>query len=448
MTIFKMAAILLVLFSGFGLISCSQEKEVIYQADTYNPQDIVLQQADRSILDLNDLANLDFSHTLLVNSGANDKNNRIETLDITAKCRSEASTSTYSQSIKKLQPSTIPILEILPPETLLDSSGRPVYCDFSMSSTNFLGSTNTQIVNSVKITNLDSFSNLSENHLFSSPSIVWSAVLKQDVGIDQPMLMTLSCSDFSWTQKDVMVGTPLESFLTPDFMSQLTFKSSSQKCRALFKTKDTTVVSRVFQMEIPIKNPIIKMAARGNGSNFDPQTVFVYTIENPNSFPVSINIDTYDRSIQFYAISQRSASGFRSQKQSLPLTWILNDELTLPSATPGGILHVLTPNATMTLKATYTFDGKCSYVGSSYSIIKTQWLGLNFDINNDVGFNLIQNQQDPLSVPANVISKTYPSPRGLRFWDVHFATFFPHKFTSIEQLISSTRWDEETKDCF
>ena len=126
------------------------------------------------------------------------------------------------------------------------------------------GSTDNYLINNARVSDMNSFSNLPAGHLFAQEAVEWSVARESGVGLSAPALMTLSCTDFAWTKENVSEGMSFSEFLPEEIIPSLKPKTETQKCRALYRQKNNTYLSPIFDLRMPAQNVAIEMSVVTN----------------------------------------------------------------------------------------------------------------------------------------------------------------------------------------
>lgn len=416
MTKTRFIAILSVGILGFGLVSCSKDTEIKYQQDNYQPRDILVEKADKSFTALNNLSSMDFSRHLVINEDSTAPENQIKNLVLSTSCRSQSSQVSSTHLSNWPNPTTIKILDILPTDILLQRDGETIFCDITYTSTNAFNSTNTGKVNQLKIQNLNSFSNLDNNHVFSQDVVSWVLVKDKVINPLHDSTGTIVCTDIAYTQTRLGMVT-LEQFLTADTLQQSKPKTSEQICRALFRTEDNVALSKVFKLELPIIPPTITYsfsARQDESSIMDWNKTVTFKVMNPNSFPVPLKMDLRSRVLHFRAFYGGKSPFSMGPINELPLDYFWNNEAVDPEKFD--VVKIAPGNSTSQLVGAVRGRMDCNavYVNKKGGYFN----GFNLDLNMDIPFVIQRSSTSVLQVPYHYTGSTLSYTSHLKGWDI------------------------------
>lgn len=454
MTIKHIHTLFTVLVLGLGLISCSKETEIQYKEDTFKPQDILVEKADRSFTALNDLSTMDFSRQLVINDDVVSEEKRIKNLVLSTSCRAQSATTTSSYTSYWPNPTTIPILDILPTDVLLQRKIEPIYCDISYTITNGYSSTSSGKTNQIKIFNADSFSNLDANQLLANRHIYWEIAKNTPIVPFSGAQGTIDCDDFSITQDGLSTDTTLAQFLNLEIILSYKPKSAIQNCRAIFRTETAVALSPVFQLELPPQLPIItySFSKRADNDSIMNSTQKVqYQIWNPNSFPIRFRLDARDKTLLFRGIYSRSLHTGVSPLRELPLDWFwmnalintadLSAEFTVPGETSSLLEGQVRGSAYCKKAGIYDADDFTNGLKiSSLPLVKSTFMGFNMDLNSNILIYLQVPGSAEIPLPITYSGKMYNSTSTQKHWDLTLRAV-EETYSTVDTLVEKIMWD-------
>lgn len=439
MTITRKNLILSVAILGFGLVSCTKEKEIQIQADNYQPRDIVVEKADSSFTDLEKLQSLDFSRQLVINAENTKPANQIKNLVLSTTCRGQSSNSSSAHTSNWPNPTKIKILDILPTDTLLSRTNEPIFCDIAYTTTNSVGSTNTGKASNIEIQSVNTFSNLDAGHVFSKEVIKWMDVKDQKVVPIANAVSTIACDEIGHSFPGATNQTTFAQIFPFDKKSNLNITSLRQTCRAIFRTEDTVVLSPTFILELPFNKPTVTYGFSAQIENFniiDDRQKVEYVITNPNAFPITIQLNLSNKTLYFRTIYGHIMQPAVSTVKEMGLNWYFNGQ---PLALENKIQEItLPPGATSFLVATVV--GRYVCVGPAGIVMnnKNSLLAFNFGLSQELTFQIkdVANS-DGLVTPSHS-GANYPSASTLPSWIIWHHNVNPA--ADIPALLSRIRW--------
>ncbi|MCC6138562.1 MAG: hypothetical protein IT287_08010 [Bdellovibrionaceae bacterium] len=438
MTITKKNLILSVVILGFGLVSCTKEKEVHTQADNYKPRDIVVEKADSSFTALEKLQSLDFSRQLVINDEGTPLSHQIKNLVLSTTCRGQSSNSSSSHTSNWPNPTTINILDILPTDTLLSRTNEPIYCDISYTTTNTFGSTNTGKASNIQIQSINTFSNLNTNHLFSREQLNWNEI-KNQLAVPLPnAASTITCDDISHSEPATTMDMTFEQLIPLDKKLNTNIKSIRQICRAIFRTEDKVVLSPVFTLELPFSKPSIKYSFSVQHEDFnilDSRQKIEYAITNPNTFPMTLQFNLSDKTLHFRTISGAVASPDIGVVKEMALDWHLNGQQLLAENDLQEI--TIAPGSTSFLVASVVGKYTCGFY-KNLANKKNVLLAFNMGLSQELIFHVKETSNENGVLKPELAGANYPSASALPSWIVwHFNV---NPAVDISAMLSRIKW--------
>ncbi len=436
MTITHRNTLLAAAILGFGLVSCSKETEIRYQQDKYEPRDILVKKDDTTVSALERLSNVDLSHRLEINTADTPAAQRIKTLEISAQCRLKSSDSTYTLETKWVEPKSIDLMAILPIDVLLLKKSENIVCELNYTTTNMHNSSNLSQIQQIEVSNLETFTNLGGGHPLAVPDVAWSSL---QAGVTVPLenaVSTIACDDFIYTSGKLGAGATVDQLLDPSVYKSGKTRSSKQSCRAIFKNRDAVAVTPVFRLNLPVAplSYTFQFSKRTHGNaTVDSNHSVVYSITNPNDYPVAIKADVDGRLFKLRTIMWTAGNYYPSETITRSIRWIFNgSELPLSSQT-----EFMIP-----AKSVGYLEGRFNGRIDCLPTAKIHFIGSQSDLNADVSFSYTDANLQLQQFTPPYTGYVQNSPSLMRYWDIPEQTLSHHN-TNLSGVIHWVRWGSQ-----
>lgn len=432
MTKNKRIATLTTLVLSLGLVSCSKETEIQYKDDSFAPNDVLVEKMDRSFTALNNLTTMDSSLRFVINDENTPNQNKITNLVLSTTCRAQSEAQSYTHTSYWPNPTTIAVLDILPTDTLLQRKSEPTFCDINYTVTNANNSTSTGKTSNIKILDTNTFANLSADHLFSQPRLIWEQI--RDVAIVplENSNATIACDDFSHSLDHLSSDVTLAHFLSAQKMRDSQPKSSTQNCRAIFRTENAIVLSPVFKLDIPITSPVVTQTFSEIEEPYQLSSSYRTTFEitNTNPFPIDIKIDVSDRVLHARGVMGMHGYASLSPIVTVPLSWTVAGQ-------PLTAQYSLNLPASSTVRLEGQIDRHllCFSRQITTGSPKNYYLGFNLGLNADVAITYTANHLTEAASPIQRTGRSWVAAEQpnshMSYWAISLA---PQNFKSIQHL--------------
>lgn len=325
MTLKRYKHILTIFILGLGLISCSEDSEVQYKDDDFQPNDLQIERGDRSLLAIENLTTIGLSDQLTINEPSVTSSEQIKNLEITTTCKEQFGAEISSQTTRWPNPSKIATLDILPLNVLAKKSSETHFCDIEYTFTNQNSSTYTRLVKKVRFDNMPAFTNLPGSHFFNKTDVInWTQEQNTVVTSEAKLESLIACDDFQTHVHATTEGITLKEFLPQERIQQHQMRSSTQSCRVVFKSNNGIQVSPVFVLELPKINPDVHYsfsARSANVSLVDSQQKVILDITNPNAFPITLKFYSSSLGLMMRGVVSQDGNVYFSKTHNLSLSW-------------------------------------------------------------------------------------------------------------------------------
>jgi len=243
MIIKQYSTFLTALVLGFGLISCSQDKDIQYQDDKFEPEPLRLERNDNSLTVIDNLVSMGLNDKLTFNNPTEIDSQQITHLELTTSCQEQFSNEKIVHQSQWPNPTEVHLLNMIPPRVLVKKSTENIFCDIEYTFTNKNNSTSTRTVKNIKFNNDEKFTNLPANHLFASTDdINWSTQQNTSIDLEDRTGGLLHCDDIDITINPTTPQSLLKDLIPQEQIQQAEPKSLHQSCRVAFSIHKNIVL--------------------------------------------------------------------------------------------------------------------------------------------------------------------------------------------------------------
>jgi len=456
-------SLLSALFFFSGFISCTSEKEVIYQKDPFSTGGLKVENEDKSYVNAPDITSLKVGSTLQIESlaGIDFSLNPID-IQVDSECRQEGNgKTTYNLNFFR-NTASLKVIEILPRQLLLSLNSETPVCNFRVTIANEFSSRVITDFPDIKILGLAEQQNL-DIPLFthSEEAQILSYENLRDVSNPLPEASTVyfHCEEFDKTidsETNFFLGRLLLD--SEEVQSRVTH--TLQSCRMLVDEKNNRKLSRIFKMQFPITTPQFIVDSKFSAKNprfSNPQLLSV-TIYNQRPYPVKIKMSDLSQSqFQFKGVYHRGA-GYAGTTHTLPLAW--NFQIPMEESSEDSKSFIVPAKQYVKFDASAAGSYNCAtehtkVIGEiAPPNAAFTYVGLNYDFK----IPTLQLVGDDGSVEAMDFSYTktpHETESELKYWDIYsydYASVFqitalPPEIKSNMDAVKIVQWAESFDAC-
>jgi hypothetical protein len=449
---------LFVLF--LGLVSCSKDKEIVYQTQAVSVERIGVLDSQNKMQKVEDIQSLDLGGSLMIDLMASpDFSKQPMLVRVQSKCESDVPTDGLDNDKYFPNQFTIPFLQILSKNALLTAKQQFLRCNFVITVIDQNTSASTVFNMESKVfTNISEFSNLP---LFDIDKKSYAYEQVKLLPLPKGAEYTLHCFDFHRVLNTEEV-IHLESLLNLNELDVSNWRTSQQDCRMMISNQEQIFISKpfvlAFQPQPLIVDAILHLLPKGITPLLPRQTLTLRLL-NPNNYGVQLRMQNLNGSRFLFqpVYIGTSPVGHLGTLRDLPLVWSFEQKTRLQSADENQWTFNLPAKQEIEFYAHYNVQMDCGYarelpktsiLRNLRRLLRPVFVGIKFGFDLQTQFLLQIDDENWLesSIKAQNLAplNTDPSP----FWDLHYlevrsfyTDYFPHPAQNNEEFINSIRYD-------
>lgn len=400
---------------SIGIISCSSDKS---KNEPFTVKGLQTKNLDRTyaLLKESDFINID-SEIVIGSLEDQDLRKHSVALKMIATCTNYSDGRRSNKESYWLNTASLKVINLVPVEILTANTDEIVSCDFILQATNANNSTHTSEMNDIQIKNISRINNLTWSPP-SSPLVISATEELQLPAAASGAIWTLACGKFSKSLEHENNLT-LQHF----FAGNSSFASGLQTCRLIKAEQKNVFVSSPVSIIVPVKELQVTtelINPEGISGRIENLHVARLSLTNPNSFPMTIHLDTLSKFTYCYSIL--FLPNHLSSVNCRPVTFLVEGKILTPSNASGGVSLEILPQQRLELNGHIRVGISCT---SIYGIpqlhnIYAPVSGLLFDMKFGTDSKSTVSgttQSYPLNFKvSNQIPRLLPINQGLTYW--------------------------------